>query len=135
MLNKTTVLLIQDDIQRLSELTQKCVEFGISERNVFSVTETDSAERYLEIAGISYVIIDADLYNYVVASTINKFSEYFPIKTVITNAKPEQKTLRMMNDKSLIFIDTFDELSEILQRNERRVVLFDYYEKPSFQNL
>ena len=91
MINKTTILLIQNDIQALSELTQKCLEAGISERNIFSVTETESAQRYLEIAGISYVIIDADMYNYVIASTISEFSEYFPIQTVITNAKPEQK--------------------------------------------
>lgn len=100
MINKTTILLIQDDIQALSELTQKCLEAGISERNIFSVTETESAQRYLEIAGISYVIIDADMYNYVIASTISEFSEYFPIQTVITNAKPNKN---IKNDERQVF--------------------------------
>lgn len=126
MINKTSILLIQDDIQALSALTEKCLEAGISERNIFSVSEADSAQRYLEIAGISYVIIDADLYNYVVAETINRFSEYFPIQTVITNAKSEQKTLRMMNDKSLIFINSYDELPEVLYRRNIPVISYGY---------
>lgn len=126
MINKTSILLIQDDIQALSALTEKCLEAGISERNIFSVSEADSAQRYLEIAGISYVIIDADLYNYVVAETINRFSEYFPIQTVITNAKSEQKTLRMMNDKSLIFINSYDELLEVLYRRNIPVISYGY---------
>ena len=116
MINKTTVLLIQKDIKAVSELTEKCLETGICEKNIFAVSDADSAERYLEIAGISYVIVDADMYNYVVASIIEKFSEYFPIHTIITNAKPEQKTLRMMNDKSLTFIDSYDELAEVLHK-------------------
>ncbi len=126
MINKTSILLIQDDIQALSSLTEKCLDAGISERKIFSVSEADSAQRYLEIAGISYVVIDADLYNYVVAETINKFSEYFPIQTVITNAKPEQKTLRMMNDKSLIFLNSYDELPEILYRRNTPVISYGY---------
>ena len=79
MINKTSVLLIQNDIKEITDITEKCIEAGICERNIFSVTEAESAERYLEIAGISYVIIDANLYNFVVSSTIDKFSEYFPI--------------------------------------------------------
>ncbi len=126
MINKTSVLLIQNDIQALSELTEKCLEAGISERNIFSVTEAESAERYLEIAGISYVIIDADMYNYVVATIINKFSEYFPIQTVITNAKPEQKTLRMLNDKTLTFAGSFDEIPDILHRRETKVISYGF---------
>ena len=122
MINKTSVLLIQNDIQSLSELTEKCLEAGISEKNIFSVTEAESAERYLEIAGISYVIIDADMYNYVVATIINKFSEYFPIQTVITNAKPEQKTLRMLNDKSLTFVKSYDEIPSVLQARDTRII-------------
>ena len=126
MINKTNILLIQKDIVAISELTAKCLESGISERNIFSVTEIESAERYLEIAGISYVVIDADMYNYVVASVIEKFSEYFPIQTVINNAKPEQKTLRMMNDKSLVFINSLDELPELLYRRNTQVVSYRY---------
>lgn len=114
MINKTTVLLIQKDIKAVSELTEKCLETGICEKNIFAVSDADSAERYLEIAGISYVIVDADMYNYVVASIIEKFSEYFPIHTIITNAKPEQKTLRMMNDKSLTFINSYDEILDVV---------------------
>ena len=110
MINKTSVLLIQNDIKEIADITEKCIEAGICERNVFSVTETESAERYLEIAGISYVIIDANLYNYVISSIIDKFSEYFPIQTIITNANPKQMTLRMMNDKNLVFVNDLDEL-------------------------
>lgn len=135
MINKTTILLIQDDIQALSELTEKCLEAGISEKNIFSVTETESAERYLEIAGVSYVIIDADLYNFVVASTISKFSEYFPLQTIITNAKPEQKTLRMMNDKTLTFINSSDELKDVLHGNFERVISYASFEASNFQNI
>ena len=119
MINKTTVLLIQKDIKAVSELTEKCLETGICEKNIFAVSDADSAERYLEIAGISYVIVDADMYNYVVASIIEKFSEYFPIHTIITNAKPEQKTLRMMNDKTLTFINSYDEILDVVQDNSR----------------
>lgn len=135
MINKTTILLIQNDIQALSELTQKCLEAGISERNIFSVTETESAQRYLEIAGISYVIIDADMYNYVIASTISEFSEYFPIQTVITNAKPEQKTLRMMSDKSLTFLNCVDDLPALLQEPSFRGVSYTSSNATTFQNL
>ena len=135
MINKTTILLIQNDIQALSELTQKCLEAGISERNIFSVTETESAQRYLEIAGISYVIIDADMYNYVIASTISEFSEYFPIQPVITNAKPEQKTLRMMSDKSLTFLNCIDELPALLQEPSFRGVSYTSSNATTFQNL
>ncbi len=134
MINKTSVLLIQNDIQSLSELTEKCLEAGISEKNIFSVTEAESAERYLEIAGISYVIIDADMYNYVVATIINKFSEYFPIQTVITNAKPEQKTLRMLNDKSLTFVKSYDEIPSVLQARDTRIISYNYSQKTNFQN-
>ena len=126
MINKTSVLLIQNDFQAISELTEKCLEAGISEKNIFSVTEADSAERYLEIAGISYVIIDADMYNYIVATIINKFSEYFPIQTVITNAKPEQRTLRMLNDKSLTFISSYDEIPDILHKRETKVISYGF---------
>ena len=135
MINKTAVLLIQDNIQNISLLTEKCLEAGISEKNIFSVNDADSAERYLEIAGISYVIIDADLYNFVVASTINKFSEYFPIKTIITNAKPEQKTLRMMTDKSLIFLNNIEELSEYLYSRSVHTNSYQYSELSNFQNV
>ncbi len=135
MINKTAVLLIQDNIQNISLLTEKCLEAGISEKNIFSVNDADSAERYLEIAGISYVIIDADLYNFVVASTINKFSEYFPIKTIITNAKPEQKTLRMMTDKSLIFLNNIEELSEYLYSRSGHTNSYQYSELSNFQNV
>ena len=110
MINRISVLLIQDDIKTIADITAVCLDAGISERHIFSVSEADSAERYLEIAGISCVVVDASLYNYVVSSTIEKFSQYYPIKTVITNAKPEHKTLRMLNDKSLAFVDTKEEL-------------------------
>lgn len=110
MINRLSVLLIQDDIKAIADITAVCLDAGISERHIFSVSEADSAERYLEIAGISCVVVDASLYNYVVSSTIEKFSQYYPIKTVITNAKPEHKTLRMLNDKSLTFVDTEEEL-------------------------
>lgn len=126
MINKTSILLIQKDIRAISDLTERCLESGISERNIFSVTEIESAERYLEIAGISYVVIDADMYNYVIASIIDKFSEYFPIQTIITNAKSEQKTLRMMNDKSLVFVNSSEELTEILCRRSTRIVSYGY---------
>lgn len=135
MINKTTILLIQDDIQALSELTQKCLEAGISERNIFSVTETESAQRYLEIAGISYVIIDADMYNYVIASTISEFSEYFPIQTVITNAKPEQKTLRMMKRQVFDFLKLCRRSSALLQERSFRGVSYTSSNATTFQNL
>jgi len=80
----------------------------------------------LEIAGISYVIVDADMYNFVVASVIEKFSEYFPIQTIITNANPEQKTLRMMNDKSLVFVNSIEELPEVLNRRITPVLSYGY---------
>ena len=126
MINKTSILLIQKDIKAISELTETCLEAGISERNIFSVTEAESAERYLEIAGISYVIVDADMYNFIVASVIEKFSSYFPIQTIITNAKPEQKTLRMMNDKSLIFVNSLEEIPELLYRRSTPVSSYGY---------
>lgn len=135
MINKTSVLLIQEDLNTTAELTEKCLEAGISEKNIFSVTEADSAERYLEIAGISYVIIDADMYNYVVASVIEKFSEYFPIQTVITNSKPEQRTLRMMNDRSLTFLDSYDELANILHRRNSTIVSYPNFSATTIQNL
>ncbi len=116
MISKTSVLIIQEDLNTIAEITEKCIEAGISEKNIFSVTEADSAQRYLEIAGISYVIIDANMYNFVIASVIEQFSEYFPIQTIITNSTLEQKTLRMMNDKSLTFIDSYDELAEVLHK-------------------
>ncbi len=122
MINKTSILLIENDMKSLGEITEKCLEAGVSERNIFSVNETDSAERYLEIAGISYVIINADLYNFVVASTIEKFSAYFPIQVIITGATAEQKTLRMMNDKSLTFLNSLEELPHLLSgRNSGKV--------------
>ena len=116
MISKTSVLIIQEDLNIIAEITEKCIEAGISEKNIFSVTEADSAQRYLEIAGISYVIIDANMYNFVIASVIEQFSEYFPIQTIITNSTLEQKTLRMMNDKSLTFIDSYVELAEVLHK-------------------
>lgn len=134
MINKTTVLLIQKDIKAVSELTEKCLETGICEKNIFAVSDADSAERYLEIAGISYVIVDADMYNYVVASIIEKFSEYFPIHIIITNAKPEQKTLRMMNDKSLTFINSYDEILDVVQDNSR-ILPYPYSEISNLQNI
>ena len=126
MINKTSVLLIQNNFQTISVLTEKCLEAGISEKNIFSVTEADSAERYMEIAGISYVIIDADMYNYVIATIIDKFSEYFPIQTVITNAKPEQKTLRMLNDKTLTFAASYDEIPDILHKRDTKIISYGF---------
>lgn len=35
MINKTAVLLIQDNIQNISLLTEKCLEAGISEKISF----------------------------------------------------------------------------------------------------
>ncbi len=116
MISKTSVLIIQEDLNTIAEITEKCIEAGIAEKHIFSVTECDSAQRYLEIAGISYVIIDANMYNFVIASVIEQFSEYFPIQTIITNSTLEQKTLRMMNDKSLTYIDSYDELAEVLHK-------------------
>lgn len=134
MINKTSVLLIQDNLRSMTELSQLCLEAGICEKNIFFVSDSESAERYLEIAGISYVIIDADLYNFVFASTIERFSEYFPIQTIITNAKPEQITLRMLNDKSLTFLNSPDELPQILHGNTR-LTSYPYSEISNFQNI
>ena len=134
MINKTTVKKKKKDIKAVSELTEKCLETGICEKNIFAVSDADSAERYLEIAGISYVIVDADMYNYVVASIIEKFSEYFPIHTIITNAKPEQKTLRMMNDKTLTFINSYDEILDVVQDNSR-ILPYPYSEISNLQNI
>lgn len=110
MITRKSVLLIQNDIKAVAEYTEKCVESGVSERNIFAVSDAESAERYLEIAGISHVIVDANLYNFMVASIVEKFSEYFPIQTIITDAKPEQKTLRMLSDKSLTYVNAPEEL-------------------------
>lgn len=120
MINKTSILLINDNLQAIANITEKCLEAGIEERNIFSINETESTERYLEIAGISYVIIDANMYNYLVAETINKFSEYFPIQTIIIKENPEQKTLRMLNDKSLSFVNSIDEIPDILIGKTRK---------------
>ncbi len=116
MINRTSVLIIQKDLNTIAEITEKCIEAGIYEKNIFSVTDAEAAQRYLEIAGISYIIIDAEMYNFVVASVIEQFCEYFPIQTIITNSTLEQRTLRMMNDKSLTFIDSYDELAEVLHK-------------------
>lgn len=114
MISKKSVLLIQNNIKSLSQITQACINCGVSEKNIFSVTETESAERYLEIAGISYVIIDAGLYNYAVESVINKFSDYFPITVIVNNCEESQKTLRMMSNKNLLFMDDIEELGSLL---------------------
>lgn len=135
MINKTNVLLIQEDLNMVAELTERCLEAGISEKNIFSVSEADAAERYLEIAGISYIIIDADMYNYVLASVIEKFSEYFPIQTVITNSKPEQRTLRMMSDKTLTFLTSLNELPEILCRRNSTIISYPKFNSNTIQNL
>ena len=134
MINRTSILLIEEDIKAVSELTEKCLEAGISEKNIFSVNEIESAERYLEIAGISYVVINADLYNFIIASTIEKFSEYFPIHVIIRNAKPEQKTLRMMNDKSLTFINSVEELPYILHGHKPQNISY-LYSDTNLQNI
>lgn len=126
MKNKISVLLIQNNIKTLAELTEKCLEAGISEKNIFSVSDADSAERYLEIAGISHIIVDASLYNYMVASVIDKFAEYFPIQVIINNIKPEHKTLRMMTDKSLCFIDSEGDLEKYLTINYINKVSYSY---------
>ena len=75
------------------------------------------------------------MYNYVIASTISEFSEYFPIQTVITNAKPEQKTLRMMSDKSLTFLNCVDDLPALLQERSFRGVSYTSSNAITFQNL
>ena len=126
MISRKSVLLIQNDIKAIAEYTEKCVESGVSERNIFAVSDAESAERYLEIAGISHVVVDANLYNFMVSSIIEKFSEYFPIQTIITNANPEQKTLRMMNDKSLVFVNSIEELPEVLNRRITPVLSYGY---------
>ena len=134
MINKTSVLIIQEDLNETALITEKCFEAGISEKNIFTVTESDSAERYLEIAGISYVIIDANMYNYVVEAIIDKFSEYFPIQTIITNSKPEQKTLRMMNNKTLTFVESYEEIPQILQRRSATIVSYPAASNQSIRN-
>jgi hypothetical protein len=105
----------------LADITEKCIEAGISEKNIFSVTEAESAERYLEIAGISYVIIDASLYNYVIASVIEKFSDYFPIQVIITNSKSGQKTIRMVSNKTLTYTKSIKELADFLSKRDTRI--------------
>ena len=121
---RKSVLLIQNDIKAIAEYTEKCVMSGISERNIFAVSDAESAERYLEIAGISHVVVDANLYNFMVASIIEKFSEYFPIQTIITNAKAEQKTLRMLSDKSLTYVNNPEELTNALLGQYQKVANF-----------
>lgn len=115
MLSKRSVLLIQNDIKTLSELTQECINCGISEKNIFSVTEPESAERYLEIAGISHIIVDAELYNVIVEAAVEKFSEYFPITVIINNADEKTKTLRMLSNKSLLYLNDMSELDSYLR--------------------
>ena len=123
-MSRKSVLLIQNDIKAIAEYTEKCVESGVSERNIFAVSDAESAERYLEIAGISHVVVDANLYNFMVSSIIEKFSEYFPIQTIITNAKAEQKTLRMLSDKSLTYVSTPEELPIALLGQYQKVANF-----------
>ena len=115
MLNKRSVLLIQNNIKTLSELTQECINCGISERNIYSVTEPESAERYLEIAGISHIIVDAELYNVIVEAAVEEFSEYFPITVIINNADEKNKTLRMLSNKSLLYLNDISRLESYLR--------------------
>lgn len=124
-MTRKSVLLIQNDIRAIAEYTEKCVESGISERNIFAVSDAESAERYLEIAGISHVVVDANLYNFMVSSVVEKFSKYFPIQTIITNAKAEQKTLRMLSDKSLTYVSTPEELPIALLGQYQKVANFE----------
>ncbi len=115
MLNKRAVLLIQNNLKTLSELTQECINCGISERNIYSVTEPESAERYLEIAGISHIIVDAELYNVVVEAAVEEFSQYFPITVIINNADEKNKTLRMLSNKSLLYLNDISRLGSYLR--------------------
>lgn len=116
MISKTNVLIIQQDLNTIAKITEKCIEAGVCENNIFSVTEIDSAQRYLEIAGISYVIINADMYNFVIATVIEQFCEFYPIQVIITGSGHEQRTLRMMNDKFITFADSEEDIVEFLQK-------------------
>lgn len=114
MLNKKSILIIQKNIKTLSELTQECLNCGISEKNIFSINDPESAERYLEIAGISHIIVDAELYNVIIESTVEKYSEYFPITVILNNINEKTKTLRMLSNKSLLYLNDISELKPYL---------------------
>lgn len=127
MSNKNTILLIQNNIKTLSELIQECINCGISEQDIYSVTEPESAERYMEIAGISHIIVDAGLYNVVVEAAVEKFSEYFPITVIITNADETNKTIRMLSDKSLRYLNDISKLGLYLK--PRNVNMYQYIQQ------
>lgn len=101
---KECTLLVQNDLNKIVELAQKCVEAGIDETNVLATVYPEDISRFLNTKNISTIIIDADLYNLNSASVIKNYSLQKDIKVLLLTSKMSKKTIRMMMDKNLKYI-------------------------------
>lgn len=114
---KECILLVQDDLKKIVEFAQKCVEADVDESSIFATVNPEDIPRFLNTKNISTIIIDSDLYNLNSASVIKNYSLEQPIQVLLITSNMSKKTIRMIMDRNLKYINsgiTSKDLGKIL---------------------
>lgn len=95
------ILIVQKDFTKVTELIRKCHLADIDEKKIFVTIEPLEIRRYLNTKSITHILIDSSIYNYEISNLIKEFD----VKTIITNTTSSQKTIRLITDKTLNYMD------------------------------
>ncbi len=105
MRDKKNILLVREDLCKVVEFAQKCVEAGIDETDIFATIDSSDIIRFLNTKAISTVIIDSDLYNLNTASILKQYSQFQNIQILLITDSKAKKTIRMIMDKNLKYLN------------------------------
>ena len=105
MMDKKGILLIREDLCKVVDFAQKCVEAGVDETKIFATIDSSDLVRFLNTKSIHTVIIDSDLYNLHTASILKNGAQLQDIQVLLITDSKSKKTLRMMMDKNLKYVN------------------------------
>ncbi len=101
----SSILIVQSDLQRIVNFSQKCLEAGVDESSLYATVYVEDILGLLSTKNISTIIVDADFYNLETASILKYFSEEKNLRVLLVTSNQFRKTIRMIMDKNLKYIN------------------------------
>ncbi len=100
-----SVLIICESITSQALLTEKCIDAGVKEENIFHHNSIFNIQEIM-CDELTHVIIDACLYNYFVFSVLDKYINESDLSILIYHGEDGLKTIRLITDNRLLHINS-----------------------------
>ncbi|MDD3237156.1 MAG: hypothetical protein PHV37_03575 [Candidatus Gastranaerophilales bacterium] len=98
-------LLIRDDLKKIVNFSDKCVNAGIVEDDIFATIYPNDIYKYLKNGLVSTIVIDSELYNLEIATKIKAYSETHNMQLVLITKNKAKRTIRMLMDRNIKYIN------------------------------